>query len=234
MKVSQAGTMSIFSRKKAAPDSSDIAQIKWFHTIDLGDGRFTPGADNTPEKFKLMNLPDSFAGKSVIDIGAWDGGVSFECERRGAARVLATDSFVWGNEALGGRKGFDLARRILNSRVEDKTIRVEDLSPSSVGTFDVVLFLGVLYHAPDPLGYLRVARSICKGVCYIETHVDMLDIGRPALAFYEGTTLNGDPSNFFGPNQLAVEAMCREVGFRTVKKIGADPRQSRLTFEASV
>ncbi|MGD9730023.1 MAG: DUF1698 domain-containing protein [Nitrospiraceae bacterium] len=194
---------------------NEVNSVNWFHRIDLGGGVVTPGPDDTPFKISKLHLPP-LAGKSVIDIGAWDGALSFECERRGAARVLATDWFCW----QGGRKrGFDVAKRALNSRVEEQEIKVENLSRATVGTFDVVLFLGVLYHATDPLGYLRRVRDICSGMVILETHVDALDYGRPALVFYEGNTLNNDASNFFGPNRLACEAMMREVGFRNVRAV---------------
>lgn len=50
----------------------------------------------------------------MIDIGAWDGYFSFDAERRGAARVLATDSFAWQKRS---RAGFDFARQQLESQV---------------------------------------------------------------------------------------------------------------------
>ena len=212
----------------------EVAAISWWHTIDLGNGVVTPGIDKTREKIEQLKLPADLTGKSVIDIGAWNGGLSFECERRGAARVLATDWYCWNaGTNTEGRKGFDIARRALGSRVEDLEIKVEDISPETVGMFDVVLFLGVLYHAEDPLGYLRRVRSICKGSAVIETAVDLLDYPRPALAFYEGGALNNDPTNFFGPNQLAVEAMCREVGFRKVEMTNFF-WGSRMSFVATV
>jgi len=211
-----------------------VASISWFHRIDLGHGIVTPGIDKTMEKIELMNLPPDLTGKTVIDIGAWNGAVSFECERRGASRVLATDYYCWhGGNNREGRQGFEIARSALKSRVEDLEIRVEEISPERVGMFDVVLFLGVLYHAEDPLGYLRRVRSVCKETAIIETSVDAMDYPRPALVFYEGDSLNGDVTNFFGPNQLAVEAMCREVGFKSVRKIG-DFYGNRMSFQAWV
>ena len=213
---------------------TEIDTVNWFHRIDLGDGIVTPGIDNTPLKIREINLPSDLHGKSVLDIGAWNGALSFECEKRGASRVLATDFYCWhGGNNREGRKGFEIARDALHSKVEDKEIRVEDIAPETVGMFDVVLFLGVLYHAEDPLGYLRRVRSVCKDMAIIETHVDAMDVPRPALIFYEGPALNGDPSNFFGPNQLAVEAMCREVGFKHVEKIG-EYFGNRMSFMARV
>src|SRR5687767_7041136 len=105
----------------------DLAQLRqeveslwWYHNIDLGHGVVTPGVDNTPRKLKKLKFPESFKGKTVLDIGAFDGFFSFEAERRGAERVLATDCLVWeGGHYRASKKGFELARRVLNSKVED-------------------------------------------------------------------------------------------------------------------
>ena len=188
----------------------------WFHKIDLGNGVVTPGVDDSPAKLKLMRIPESLTGKTVIDIGAYDGFFSFEAEKRGASRVLATDMYCWQGTGMGDGEGFKIAREALQSGVEAKLIAVEDISPATVGMFDVVLFLGVLYHAPDPLRYLRAARSVCRELLILETHYDALDYPRPAMVFYPGRTLNNDPSNFWGPNPRCVAEMLGEVGFRNV------------------
>ena len=102
-----------------------------------------------------LDLPASLEGLTVLDIGAWDGFFSFECERRGASRVVAADYYSWHGPGWGTKAGFQLAREALGSRVEDVDIDVMDLSPERVGTFDVVLFLGVLYHLRHPLSRAR-------------------------------------------------------------------------------
>jgi tRNA (mo5U34)-methyltransferase len=56
----------------------------WFHTIDLGNGVRTPGHKDTAAEWEHLHLPD-LAGRSVLDVGAYDGFFSFEAERRGAA-----------------------------------------------------------------------------------------------------------------------------------------------------
>jgi tRNA (mo5U34)-methyltransferase len=202
----------------------------WFHRINLGNGVVTPGIDDSAEKLKYIHLPARMDALSVLDIGAWDGFFSFECERRGAGRVVASDWFCWQGT---GKKGFDIAREALGSKVEDVPLKVEDLTPETLGTFDVVLFLGVLYHAEDPMHYLRIVRSMCKGMAVVETVVDALDYPRPAMVFYPGTTLNNDPTNFWGPNRLAVEAMLGEVGFRTAKHVDTY-YGNRMVFHATV
>src|SRR5690242_16401292 len=128
--------------------------IRWYHTIDLGGGLTTKGVDDTPLRLARMALPASLAGLPVLDVGAWDGSRSFEAERRGASRVVATDYYSWHGAGWGtgkGKAGFELAHAALKSRVESIDVDVMDLTPERVGTFDVVLFLGVLYHLRNPL-----------------------------------------------------------------------------------
>jgi len=196
-----------------------VAGIRWYHTIDLGQGIVTPGIDNTPQRMATLDLPESVAGRSVLDIGAWDGFFSFEAERRGAARIVASDYFAWHGQALPageGKAGFTLAREVLGSRVEDLEIDVMDLSPERAGVFDVVFFLGVLYHLRHPLLALERVASVTGDMLILETVVDMVGVERPALAFYPGRELAHDPTNWFGPNVLAIEAMLRDVGFERV------------------
>jgi tRNA (mo5U34)-methyltransferase len=191
----------------------------WWHRMDLGDGIVTAGIDDPAARLPHLGLPESLEGKSVLDVGAWDGFFSFEAERRGASRVLATDSFSWRGEDPFGKAGFELARRALGSRVEDRDIEVLDISPSSVGTFDVVLFLSVLYHMRHPLLALERVRSVTRELLVLETHVDMLWALRPAMAFYPGRELKGDDTNWWGPNPRAVDAMLRAAGFREVRLV---------------
>jgi len=195
----------------------EVSKIKWWHRMDLGNGIITPGIQDSLGILKTVGLPQNLTGRTVLDIGAWDGFFSFEAERRGAERVVATDSFVWQGKSWGSKAGFDLARKVLNSRVEDMEIDVLELSPDRVGTFDLVLFLGVLYHMRHPLLALERVFSVTRNQLILETHVDMLDIKAPAMRFYPGAELVNDPTNWWGPNLPAVEAMLKTVGFQKVQ-----------------
>ena len=214
---------------------SEVAKIKWWHRIDLGHGIVTPGFDDTPAKLARLDFPQSLSGKTVLDIGAWDGFFSFEAERRGASRVVAIDSFVWQGLGGGSKAGFELAHGVLNSKVEDRELEVLDVSPETVGIFDVVLFLGVLYHMRHPLLALEKVFSVTREMLIVETHVDLLTCQWPAMRFYPGIELGSDGSNWWGPNPVAVEKMLGTVGFRTVKTIGLYPfnkEQGRLVVHA--
>jgi len=207
--------------------ASEVMAVRWFHRIQLPDGRVTPGVSNTARYARRLRLPPSLAGKTVLDVGAWDGYYSFDAERRGAARVLATDHFCWSGDGWGTRAGFDLAHRVLGSRVEARDIDVHELSPATVGAFDVVLFLGVLYHLPDPLGALERVASVTRELLVLETMVDLTFMRQPALSFQRGRSQppsqyrhwRRDPTTWFVPNEAAVVAMLEQAGFSRIERV---------------
>jgi tRNA (mo5U34)-methyltransferase len=190
--------------------------IHWFHSHSFADGETTQGDKpaETLRKEAEVIFRHSVAGKSVLDIGAWDGFFSFEAERRGAARVLATDHFCWSGEGWGTKAGFDYAHAKLGSMVETLDIDVPGIGPDTVGTFDVVLFLGVLYHVKDPLSCLEKVASVTGEMMVIETETALDILPWPVMRYYEGAELNNDATNFWAPNQRGLQAMLRDVGFR--------------------
>jgi tRNA (mo5U34)-methyltransferase len=86
-------------------------------------------------------------------------------------------------------------------------------SPQTVGTFDVVLFLGVLYHLKDPFAGLERAAAVARERLVIETETAFDILPWPLMRFYEGRALNDDPTNFWAPNRACLAAMLRELGF---------------------
>src|SRR5437016_1517572 len=124
-------------------------------------------------RLELLQIPQDLTGKTVLDIGAWDGYFSFEFERRGAKRVLAIDSYSWDPRPEGYPRGLDcflLAREFFNSKVEHRRLDVHELSPEAIGTFDLVFCAGVLYHMRHPLLGLEKIRSVTERQLILETH----------------------------------------------------------------
>lgn len=213
----------------------DVQRIRWFHSIDLGGGLVTPGLERTADRLEILRIPDDLRGKSVLDVGAWDGFFSFEAERRGAARVVAADSFAWNGGNWSSKEGFELARRTLGSSVEDWDVDVLDLSAER-GMFDLVLFLGVLYHMRHPLLALERVASVTRHHLILETHVDALWTRRPEMVFYPRAELDHDPTNWWGPNPSAVAAMLQAVGFREVRLVTPDSwpyRAARAAYRSA-
>lgn len=192
-----------------------VDAIRWYHSIDLGDGVVTPGLHPTREHMRTIGLPRDLAGRTVLDVGSWDGAFAFECERRGAGRVLATDHFCWGGEGWGTKAGFDLARSVLGSHVEERELDVLDLTPESVGAFDVVLCLGALPHASS------VPRARADGGDH-GPDAHSRDRGRSDRSRPSGDRLlpgkraGNDPTNWHGPNPAAVDGMLRALGFTRI------------------
>ena len=199
-------------------------------------------------------------GKTVLDIGAWDGYFSFEAERRGASRVVALDHYVWAldlagwerhqlerqaegapplpaheapglwqPETLPGKRGFDVAREALGSSVEAVVADFMDADLDALGRFDVVLYLGVLYHMENPLAALRRLYEVTGELAVIETEaIHLPGAGERAVCeFFEGTSLADDPSNWWAPNAAALAAICRSAGF-TEARIVADTRDQGI------
>ena len=200
-----------------------VAARHWFHNIHLPYGIKTPGTRD-PNAWSMYKLPEKLDGLHVLDIGAWDGGFSYESERRGAASVTAMD--LWGNihgepGSMGeGWDNFSFAHKALESKVVPVNRNVYDLNPDC-GQFDLVLFLEVLYHLQDPMKGLKCVHSVIKpgGKLVLETWMDALSVPVPAMFYYEGDELNKDATNWWGPNKLCVEAMLRTTGFKNIEQV---------------
>lgn len=176
-----------------------IRERQFFHNIDLGDGLSTRGDSVDTQVFTRPGAIPDVRGKSVLDIGAWDGKFSFEAERAGAARVVALDHYVWRLDAEArqtyyeqcaadgrlpdgdlvdtgflvdgtpGKRGFDLVHTYLDSRVEAVVDDFTTMELDQLGRFDVVFYFGVLYHMVDPIHALKRLLQVTDGVAVIET-----------------------------------------------------------------
>jgi tRNA (mo5U34)-methyltransferase len=230
----------------------------WWYSIDFGDGVVTPGekpADWLAVELEAVRLPE-LRGRTVLDIGAWDGFMSFEAERRGAARVVALDHYVWSldlpaqqrywrecrrlgvtpqpyhevgelwhPDTLPGKLGFDTAKEALGSDVEAVVADFMEMDVGSLGTFDVVLYLGVLYHIEAPVDALRRLRSVTGDLAIVETQgVVVPGFEKQALwEFFGSAELNADVTNWWAPNERALHDLCTAVGFREVETVAVLP-----------
>lgn len=212
------------------------------------------------KEWRQINLPD-LRGMTVLDINSWDGFFAFEAEKHGAGAVTALDFYMWAMELgehsrywreclernvapkpyhempyyqpneLPGKRGFDTARRIFNSRVNDIVGDFMTMELEPLGKFDIVLFLGTLYHMKDPLGSIERLAAVTKRLAVIETEaIDVVDHRDRALCeFFPSNELNGDVSNWWAPNLPALIGMCRAAGFARVDvQVGEPPSRRSL------
>jgi tRNA (mo5U34)-methyltransferase len=231
-------------------------RIAWFHSIDLGDGVRTRGLSlGTLTEDQLPN----FKGHTTLDIGAWDGKYSFVAEREGATRVVALDHYVWGVDIaardeywadcraagvlpdhkkdlaefwrpdLPGQAGFNFAKEALGSHVQPLVADFMTMDLESLGTFDVVLYLGVLYHIKEPLTALERVRRVTKELAVIETEaVSIEGLERmPLVAFFASSDVNSDFGNWYVPTLPALHALCKAAGFTEVRTVSGPKGPAR-------
>ena len=137
----------------------------WFHTFLLDGGtHYTPGAARD-HRYRIPTLPRDLDGRTVLDVGTFDGFYAFLAESRGASRVVAVDNEQyrdwvrarWGI-ALEGGEGFHAIAELLDSGVEYRRMDAFDLEQLHE-TFDLILCFGILHRVENPLGLLRVLRG---------------------------------------------------------------------------
>ncbi|XXY53380.1 TIGR04290 family methyltransferase [Sorangium sp. So ce269] len=205
----------------------------WFHNIDLGGVKTAPDhflGDYPAFKWKgfAHAIPADLTGKTVLDIGCNAGFYSLEMKRRGAARVLGIDS---DDDYLAQAR---FAAEVSGADIEFRNLSVYDVG--SLGErFDVVLFMGVLYHLRHPLlaldllhehvvGHTLVFQSMQRGsteVMPLEPDYPFSEErifdeqGYPRLHFVE-QSYSRDPTNWWVPNRACAEAMLRSAGFEIV------------------
>jgi tRNA (mo5U34)-methyltransferase len=188
----------------------EFADKGWWHSFELPDGSRIDGVsdlDAQKRRIAQFPIPGDLRGKRVLDIGAWDGWFSFEMERRGAD-VVAIDR--WENPR------FYEIRSLLGSRVDYRELDVYDLHPDKIGTFDIVLFMGVLYHVKHPLLALERVCSVTTDMAIVESFVLKDQTDRNLLEFFEYDEFGGQFDNWFGPTPSCLTALCRTAGFARV------------------
>ena len=208
-----------------------VAELgEWFHNFDLGGVKTAPNhfLGNYPEvKWQRFarSIPEDLAGKSVLDVGCNAGFYSIQMKQRGAERVVAIDT----DEHYLDQARF--AARVSGTEIEFRNLsvyRVAELRER----FDLVLFMGVLYHLRHPLlaldllheyvvADLLVAQSMLRGSRqridvppdFPFWEEDVFENQKfPRLYFVEQRFAN-DPTNWWIPNQACFEAMLRSAGF---------------------
>jgi tRNA (mo5U34)-methyltransferase len=203
---------------------------QWFHNLDLNGVKTAPDhflGDYPGDVWRTIApaLPQDLSGKSVLDIGCNAGFFSLEMKRRGAARVLGVD---FDDRYLAQAR---LAAEVAALDVEFAKLSVYDVA--ALGErFDLVLFMGVLYHLRHPLLALDLVRThVVKDVLVFQSMIrgsqgsfrvepdypfserDVFDHPAwPKLHFVERKYAN-DETNWWVPNRACVEAMLRSAGF---------------------
>jgi len=230
-------------RVEGSSDSPEVAEIlkqldgiEWYHCIDVGHGVTTPGAFDHAPQLHHYHLPDSLAGQRVIDVATKDGYFAFEFERRGAEEVMALDIDTYAEldwpprlrptldpEMLAGKMGagFEVAHQLRDSKVIRHTENVYQMSPESVGEFDLVFSGSYLLHLMNPQLALANMRKITRGKAII---VDQFHPGVPReFMYFAGAAVD---MCWWYYSLEALEKMILNAGFREVRVLDKFPLKS--------
>jgi tRNA (mo5U34)-methyltransferase len=204
-------------------------------------------------EWDLFALGD-LTGRSVLDIGGIDGAYAFLAEQAGARSVAVLDHYLWATDAeryrdiyhkhidagitppaphesdawhpdtTPTRWRFDTAKQALRSQVEAVPLDFSDCDLDAVGLRDVVLYLGVLYHVPDPVRALRRVAAVTRQQAIIETEAMFLRGHPEALwRFFPAGELNNDRSNWWVPNINALLGLIGAAGFSNAEILAGEP-----------
>jgi tRNA (mo5U34)-methyltransferase len=212
--------------------SRRVAELEWYHSIELAPGTVTPGWFDTRSVAAALPIPRTLAGKRCLDVGTFDGFWAFEMERRGGVVTAVdvpdpadwdwpVDSPAEAREVISQRKaageGFVIAREAIGSSVERIACNVYDLDPDEIGTFDFVYVGSLLLHLRDPIRALERVRSVARGPVLL---VDAVDLGLSVVspktprATFDGL---GRPW-WWKPNLAGLRRMVMSAGFRDVQR----------------
>jgi tRNA (mo5U34)-methyltransferase len=206
------------------------AEPYWFMRMDLGHGVVTPGwSDPAHDKLPWFGLPEHMGGLRVLDVGCAEGFFSFEAERRGAREVFSVD---FDPEVV---KRFALCGEALGSPLRAKAMSIYDLDPAELGTFDLVMCFGLLYHLPDPLGGIQRLAAMASGTVLIQSWTietsTMSDV--PLARLRPHGLMSGpnedpifDPTVYWEPNAACIGAMLDHVGLVDIERLPG-PRPTR-------
>jgi tRNA (mo5U34)-methyltransferase len=180
----------------------------WHHRFEIWPGVVTPGSYDPQFLFDKLHLPADMTEARVLDVGPSDGFFSMQMARRGASVVAVDYRPKHGH-------GFGVMEALTGLSFDYHQQNLYTVRPNKFGTFDIVLFLGVLYHLPDVILGLDTVRQLCKGQLFLETeHEPDLQPGMAVARYYEAATLAGDITNFWAPNLDCVNALLRDAGFK--------------------
>ncbi len=220
---------------------ASIAEVPmWYHSIELAPGVVTPGRFDLRPSVGRLPWPQ-VRGRRCLDVGTSDGFLAFELERRGAGEVVATDigsheEWDWEEHLHGDGPaylrhvsgpttgiGFAAAHRALASRVQRRELSVYQLSPETVGTFDVVVCGSLLLHLRDPVAALAAIRSVCAGelLCtnQVELGLSLLHRRRPLMRL-DGTS---GLAQWWLPSVAGQRQLLRAAGFEIIAESGLYP-----------
>jgi tRNA (mo5U34)-methyltransferase len=201
------GVSSLEERERILKDTARLGP--WYQSFDLGDWlkiEAVHDGDSVLGCLDLLGFPRDFSGKTVLDVGCNAGYYSFVAKTRGARRVVGMD--------LDGH--FVRQAQYLSTLLElDVQFLQEDVHniDTRVGSFDMIICSGLMYHIADPTNVLARLSDMCADTILIESEF-LLDPGLTHMARFLEGPYRGDPTNWWIYGPQCLEGMVRAAGFQ--------------------
>ncbi len=187
----------------------------WYHSFNLADWLKIDAihdGDSVLASLDRIGFPNDFSGKTVLDVGCNAGYYSFVAKRRGAERVLGVelDPHCFRQaQYLSNLLGIDV------QFINDDAHNVD----AGLGTFDIVICTGLIYHIADPTNVLSKLSAVSTDTLLIESAF-LLDPALSSMArFIEGTYMD-DSTNWWVYGPRCLEGMVRAAGFQSAEFMG--------------
>lgn len=183
----------------------------WYHSFEI-NGVSNKGIRTSLEyqMWAAQAIPIDLTGKTVLDLGAADGFYSYLCESRGAKKVVSLDFMEW--------KGHSIIKKILNSNVEFRISKVQDID-SINENFDIILFFGLYYHLEDPVQALRKIFGKANETVFLAGHI--INHPEPLMCYYNEFEMHpDDDSNWWAATPSCLIDIGKRIGFSRSEFVG--------------
>jgi tRNA (mo5U34)-methyltransferase len=213
-------------------------ELTWWHTIVLPDGQVTKGQhDYRGHESTRFLMPEDLTGKTVLDVGTYDGFFAIEAKRRGAKNIIALDIEKRETAKLA------LGAYGINYCVSPDFTFDRSYVTKQFCNFDVVLCYGVIYHLRNPMqGLFNCYDALVPGgTMIVESAVDQGQASHiapsiPAWWCAIEARHDDDPTNYWIPNTNGLAAACVTAGFKIDQVWGGEymtPPKTRMTIRCT-
>lgn len=200
-----------------------MKRINWVQKLEFPDGTVTPGVwDNL-----LQDVTIDFSKKRVLDIGCLNGQYTFYAEKHGAKEVVSIDLIEDTKnkqsypQTAYTNEGYLYAHNVFNSKAKYVfPYSIYDVTPKDFGQFDIVLFLGVIYHLAHPLVALERINTVLKkdGLMVLES-----EISKSATRFYNKLHLKHNPA--VQSKSVSLKSQIKNKALSAIGKVGEDKNE---------
>ncbi len=197
----------------------------WYHSVAVGDYT-TPGSVDPLRRahLALAELPEDLTGTTVLDLGGNCGGVALEFAKRGASATVLEAGARYVEQGRTLAEALDLDVRFERGVVYDAP---------RLGTFDHVVFYGLIYHLRHPFLALDQMRAITRQRLFLSSRLSTSPDKVWAIGNVEHLAVHEHAYNWWLPSASAMEESLKVYGFTDVRTLEIDTSRTEGFWSAT-